>query len=58
MDEFDNMIRGRRGRVSDLNLEPDMNPLTALIMASIALMLLTALVTTTAIVTARLLGVE
>lgn len=58
MDEFDNMVRGRRGRVADINLEPDMNPLTALIMASIALVVLTALVTTTAIITARLLGVN
>jgi hypothetical protein len=58
MDEFDNMIRGQRGKVSDINLERDMNPLVALVLTSIALMVLTAIVTATAIFTARLFGVN
>lgn len=58
MDEFDNMIRGRRGRVADINLERNMNPISALVITSIALVILTAIVTGTAILTARLFGVN
>lgn len=57
MDEFDNMIRGRRGEVPNYLDENKITPALAIIALGVMLVLFVGLVTATVVLTGRLLGV-